>query len=380
MKIAVCMMGITDSDARFLGACLDSLSGLHDELIFIDTQSSKQSLEPVRRAGGQIFVHPWADDYSLHRNQSLSYVSEDVEWVFLIDPDEKLFGNIPAFRAYLETLPASVNAVSIPLNDIQSGDTVLTFNSARCFRRGCVEYKYVKHNTPFITGESVICSGCIYLEHYGYGLSDEEMAAKDAKTERLLIKRLELDPKDYGTHFYLAQHYGGRAAQYDRAITHIETYIAKKNDIPGFNTSAYFTGYGLSMAAGDLEKAAGFLRSGLQIAPLDIDLNYGLVEFGEATGDTMAIYNGANAYLQAYDTYMKDTTAQAERFVFRADPSKYARCLYHVGIMSAQMARNMLKKLAEVCKQYPENKVFEGLMADASKNLGVLKVKIAGIK
>ena len=72
MKLAICMMGLTDTDARFLDQCLQSIDGLHDELIFIDTQSSRQSLAPVRDMGGKIYVHPWADDYSLHRNQSRS--------------------------------------------------------------------------------------------------------------------------------------------------------------------------------------------------------------------------------------------------------------------------------------------------------------------
>lgn len=372
-------MGLTDSDARFIDQCLKSINGLFDELIFVDTQSSKQPLDAITSAGGQIYVHPWADDYSLHRNQSLSYVSPDIDWVFIIDPDEAMFGDIQGFRDYLAALPESVHAVSVPLNDIQAGDKVMTFNAPRCFRAGKVEFKFVKHNTPYINGKSVICSDKIYMEHYGYALEPHEMAAKDERTERLLIKRLNIDPNDHAAHFYLAQHYGG-SQQYARALKHIETYINRKDDVPAFNSSAYFTGYGLAMAEGDQQKAAQFIESGLKHAPMDIDLNWALVEFGEIIGNTEMIYNGANTYLQAYDRYQSDTTAQAERFVFRADPVRYARCLYHVGVMSAQMARNTLKKLSAHVKDNSDNETCREIMGDAVKNLGVLKVKIEGVK
>ena len=69
-KISLCM--IVKDEERFLPQCLNSVKGYVDEIIVVDTGSTDRTVDIAKRYGAKIYHHPWENDFSKHRNLSIS--------------------------------------------------------------------------------------------------------------------------------------------------------------------------------------------------------------------------------------------------------------------------------------------------------------------
>lgn len=83
-KISLCM--ITKDEEDFLSQCLDSVKSLVDEIVIVDTGSTDKTVDIAKSYGAKVHHHPWENDYSKHRNQSISYATGD--WILMMDADE----------------------------------------------------------------------------------------------------------------------------------------------------------------------------------------------------------------------------------------------------------------------------------------------------
>ena len=80
MTLSVCM--IVRDEAPVLERCLDSLRGVWDELIVLDTGSVDETPEIARRYTDKVFFMPWEDDFAAARNRAFSYATGD--WLLSI--------------------------------------------------------------------------------------------------------------------------------------------------------------------------------------------------------------------------------------------------------------------------------------------------------
>ncbi|NOY53536.1 MAG: glycosyltransferase [Deltaproteobacteria bacterium] len=85
-NLSLCM--IVKNEEEMLAGCLESVQGLVDEIIIIDTGSTDKTVEIARRYTEKIFSHPWADDFSKARNVSIHHATG--EWILVLDADEKI--------------------------------------------------------------------------------------------------------------------------------------------------------------------------------------------------------------------------------------------------------------------------------------------------
>ncbi len=202
-KISLCM--IVKNEEKFLPGCLASVKGLVDELIVVDTGSTDRTMDIAREYGAKIYEHPWQNDFSLHRNQSIEYATGD--WILILDADEELD---PSEHGLIRNAISrkNIDAVTfVVYNKIQGGRTGF-LNSHRMFRSGQgYHYSGIVHNQLMMDGISL--SSQFKVFHHGYGLSDEQMRAKGKRTEALLMKQLEENPDNAFAHFNLAQIYRG---------------------------------------------------------------------------------------------------------------------------------------------------------------------------
>ncbi|MBW1699731.1 MAG: tetratricopeptide repeat protein [Deltaproteobacteria bacterium] len=83
-KLSLCM--IVKDEAANLATCLESVSGLVNEIILVDTGSVDNTKEIARAMGANVFSFPWNNDFSEARNESLRYASGD--WILVLDADE----------------------------------------------------------------------------------------------------------------------------------------------------------------------------------------------------------------------------------------------------------------------------------------------------
>lgn len=82
--ISLCM--IMKNEEALLPRCLDSVRGLVDEIIIVDTGSTDDSVAIARRSGAHVLSDPWQDDFARPRNIGLRAATKD--WILILDPDE----------------------------------------------------------------------------------------------------------------------------------------------------------------------------------------------------------------------------------------------------------------------------------------------------
>ena len=84
--ISVCM--IVKNEEKVLARCLDSLAGLWEELIIVDTGSCDKTKEIAARYTDKIYDFVWTGNFSDARNFSFSKASCD--YIYSADADEEL--------------------------------------------------------------------------------------------------------------------------------------------------------------------------------------------------------------------------------------------------------------------------------------------------
>jgi glycosyltransferase involved in cell wall biosynthesis len=85
-SISLCM--IMRNEARVLPRCLDSVMGLVDEIVIVDTGSVDKSIEIAKSYGAKVLQDPWQDDFARPRNIGLAHATK--QWILIMDPDEMI--------------------------------------------------------------------------------------------------------------------------------------------------------------------------------------------------------------------------------------------------------------------------------------------------
>lgn len=103
MKISLCMI-VKDEEA-VLARCLESVKGLADEIVIVDTGSADGTVKLAKRYANKVDFFPWRDDFSAARNHAFSLASGD--YLLWLDADDVLPAQerekFPALRALLES-------------------------------------------------------------------------------------------------------------------------------------------------------------------------------------------------------------------------------------------------------------------------------------
>jgi glycosyltransferase involved in cell wall biosynthesis len=84
VRLSLCL--IARDEAEFLDRCLESVRGVVDEIVVVDTGSVDETVRVAQRHGARIFSQPWQDDFSLARNRAIEAARG--KWVLVLDCDE----------------------------------------------------------------------------------------------------------------------------------------------------------------------------------------------------------------------------------------------------------------------------------------------------
>lgn len=110
ISISLCM--IVKNEERVLARCLDSLAGLMDEVIIVDTGSTDETKEIAARYTDQVYDFVWTGDFSAARNFAFSKAGMD--YIYSADADEVLDAeNRTAFLRLKESLLPEIEIVQM---------------------------------------------------------------------------------------------------------------------------------------------------------------------------------------------------------------------------------------------------------------------------
>ncbi|MGV8056603.1 MAG: glycosyltransferase [Smithellaceae bacterium] len=210
MKNTVSLCMITKNEQEYLAQCLKSVKNLVQEIIIVDTGSEDNTITIAESFGAKIYHHPWENDFSLHRNQSITYATG--EWILIMDADEVISTkdhssilslltaeNADGFIFTLRNYENSLDLANININpnDYAEGKDYpgyIACDLIRLFRKNqqiCFSGKVHEAVTESFlkTGKKAVHSG-IPLHHYGKVRLDR-IKTKQIFYQQLGEKRLE---------------------------------------------------------------------------------------------------------------------------------------------------------------------------------------------
>jgi len=351
MKISAVMM--IKNEEKFLKQCLNSVKNIIDEIIICDTGSQDRSIDIAKKFGAKVYEHPWQNDFSYHRNQSIEY-AKDADFILIIDADEKLILSKGVtkdkLKKWLEMVQDKYNVVAIPIRDMQQGQTVMSCNSVRLFKKGKVEYKHRIHNSPIFEGAAVLCD-MLEIEHYGYDLSEEKMRLKFERTHSLLMKEMEdLDeegnPVRVDTLFYLSQLLGHHGYT-EESIKYGKWYIGLKDKIEPskFNSTIWYTMIKSCQEIGLMDEAYKLNIEALKDKPFDPDLAYALSDWGAMNNRLDIMMDGAKRYIKGYREMSQFPERRGGQFYFSLKPNSLLLQIYRLAISSLNEGVNALSSI-----------------------------------
>jgi glycosyltransferase involved in cell wall biosynthesis len=195
---------------------IESLKGVVDEIVVVDTGSSDRTREFARDAGARVEEFPWCDDFSAARNYAFSKVRSD--WVMCLDADEIFSCNPAEFRAEVAALPETV---TVGMIQVRYQNTDFAFNSARLSRKDqgmwvgkCHEYLFSKTGIRQVLKTAEIV----------HAKPAERRENGTERNIRILTKTLGEHPDDARSLFYLGREYKEKGL-YREAISVLERYL-----------------------------------------------------------------------------------------------------------------------------------------------------------
>ncbi|WP_088890539.1 glycosyltransferase [Leptolyngbya ohadii] len=129
MSLSLC--AIVKNEAANLSQCLQSVQGVVDQMVILDTGSTDDTVAIAQSFGAEVQHFSWNHSFADARNQAMKYVTGD--WVLVLDADEALNPLIiPALKKAIEQPQAIViNLIRQEIGAAQSPYSLVS----RLFRR-----------------------------------------------------------------------------------------------------------------------------------------------------------------------------------------------------------------------------------------------------
>jgi glycosyltransferase involved in cell wall biosynthesis len=193
---------IVRDEAENLPHCLESVRGIFDEIVVVDTGSTDRTREIAREFGARVFHFPWVDDFAAARNESLSHATGD--YAFWLDADDVVEPRQRGpLSALLDGLPAgggAAYAFRIAMDRIGGGPPeFMPGEQLRLFPLGDgVRWRYRVHEqiAPSLrrVGIPIHATGLV-VRHTGSRCPDHVAAGRE-RDRRIIARMLEEMPGD----------------------------------------------------------------------------------------------------------------------------------------------------------------------------------------
>ena len=228
-RLSLCM--IVRDEAAHLPACLDSVQGLADDIVIVDTGSTDTTREIARARGARVFEAAWTGDFGAARNLALAEARG--EWILVLDADETL---PPASRICLHELisgPPHSAYNLVQKNRLAAAGTHVSVHIVRLFPNDPrVRFERPIHeqvNTSLERAGIRIVDTNIVFDHSGYA-SSLVLAGKTERNRCIIEATLAREPEGdpnlryfYASTFFDLKEFGRAAREYEACAVRSRT-------------------------------------------------------------------------------------------------------------------------------------------------------------
>ncbi|MCT1403763.1 hypothetical protein AK95_05830 [Paenibacillus sp. LC231] len=216
-SVSLCM--IVKNEESYLERCLESVRGIVDEIIIVDTGSSDKTKDIAKRYTDKVFDFKWIDDFSAARNFAIEFASS--EYILQLDADEIL--RFPQ-NDLLQQLNKDFYYIRIK-NDLGSG-LYLSHQFIRLFRNSSdIRYRGALHEqvpSDFDIERYGFLSS-MEIFHEGYKTHLVKTKQKAQRNLKILLKEIKTKPTAFN-YYNLGMQYILEEKHHDALIALKKSY------------------------------------------------------------------------------------------------------------------------------------------------------------
>jgi len=273
--LSICM--IVKNEEESLPGCLDSINGLAEEIVIVDTGSTDRTVEIAKAHGAKVIASDWRDDFSYSRNISLDHATS--EWVLWLDADDRV--EEPSKKQILRLKNEINNPITLfgfkvkNTNDKGMGDIFMQVRMFPNDKR--LRFEWPIHEQIVLSGDrcgyKVLYLNEVEILHSGY--HDENLKQKKALRNRAIIEK---GLKTYGAYPSYVAAYGDtffmreeweKGIEIYKSVLNIPDSRRKHSDIYEFMFVTIALGY---MHLKKTAEALEWVDKGLKDAPDRLEL------------------------------------------------------------------------------------------------------------
>ncbi|MBI2267562.1 MAG: tetratricopeptide repeat protein [Armatimonadetes bacterium] len=304
--LSLCM--IVRDEEKTLQKCLDSVRGVVDEIVIVDTGSTDRTRDIAREAGARILESPWENDFSKARNVSLQAATGD--WILVLDADERLDSESSRIIRGLLNVSLPCGYVVRIRNTIhtENQSEVLDHRTTRLFPRsqdiffeGTIHEQVVqrilhpggKESTVYL--DRMDCD--LLIHHEGYERERVESKQKDVRNIELLKAALDREPDNAFHYFNLGNNYL-LLSEYDLAIQSLREAARLSTNNAVYRTAVH---YDLALTYNRLGRFSDGLKeaeTALTLSPYSSDAHFAAAEAFHGLGK---LENALDEYTRAVE-------------------------------------------------------------------------------
>lgn len=277
-SITLCM--IVKNEANMIDRCLNSVNGIVNEIIIVDTGSTDSTKEIGENHGARIYPYQWSNNFSEARNYGLSYATGD--WILWLDADEELDetdkNNLPKIlgdtKANILALPVlNYHGLTEPVDKSH----LFLIYQPRLFRNH-LSIKFINriHENVHLPEniDQFIENISVSIHHYGYLKQITDEKHKGHRNLRLLEIELSEPSHSPWIEYHIASEYY-RNDQYEKAFMYVNQAIVafiQKGLMPP--SLLYKLKYAILIETNSLDGARPSIEKAILLYPDYVDLHF----------------------------------------------------------------------------------------------------------
>lgn len=289
MKRNITLSMIVRNEEKYLRECLESVQGIIDKIVLVDTGSNDNTIGIASEFGAEIYHFEWCNDFAAARNFALKKSAGD--WILYMDADERLSpGSREKLRSAAEKYAEGKFAIRCLVNSVDEkrGNPKL-MKYTRFFRNSTeisftgkvheqIDDSLLKQNYTFIDSD-------IEIVHLGYNIEKTGINEKARRNLSLLLEEYAANPSPY-YEYHLGLTYGilenktKSAEFFARAIK--SNSLSREYRTVCYINLAVFCSYEKM----DFAEADDMIQKGLKLDPDNVMLNLVASEIYGKTGKT----------------------------------------------------------------------------------------------